>query len=616
MIEERNLHLDNANELKQKYINKLQVLTNTYYNEASSEVIYLEMMAYLSDLMNEYINSIDQRHYYKFAKLLQIPREGAACKVVLAQFSDYKQIYANEEILIDGSVYHLPYDVTLLPVLENLYHDYGSKENEIHMFLEGEYGCYPILNDEFEMKLKFSRTLEMDKIYCLYFDIETTAGRNLNRSRGFHYSEWNFYYQTKFGLSKADIIEDETFDFLYSGCIRFTLHEQMSEPYINLQFENMHYDETPIINSIRINTFPLYQERIYAEVYDYSYDTNIILTKGISLEQIQVLQKDSEDVYHDIDYVIENGEEANRIITDKVKDIRIVYQNRNIDALKIPLLKGVVKEKIQLPKDVYIKSIKLAVKRNNAYQELEVCDYWETRATKPYGCYFDREDNTITFGNGKDYLLLPANSKLLIWEMKVYEKEEQSNVESRNPKVNVIKVLQNYKEEEKITSVISKIANYFDYGNNALYKADYIRIAKSLPMSRFEYLDYIEEKQILLYDCGAAMPESFETYLSKHVNQYSLINREVQIKQVEYINVDVKIKTQDSSFSESEMTEILTAYINNTRYNNVMKLKKALSKMIEISYVEIFINGIEVFRLERDVHELFHLNSLAVSLCI
>lgn len=603
MIEERKLHQDSALEIKQKYVNKLQVLTSTNYSEASSEVIYLEMMVYLSDLMNEYINKIDTRHYFKYAKLLNLDREPVKNQKRLVQFVGKGFVYANEELLHHEYPFHLRQDMYLLPPLKNIYHDYGNSHKNINVFLNMDDGCYPMQNDIFNLKIEFVNNLECEKSYCIYFDIQEVVGRNQTKSRDFHYGEWEFIYNTQFGISTIEITEDETYDFLYSGCIRFILHEPMIDNIIYLRFKTMYYDETPIINQILINTDIIYQMKIYAKIIDY-------LPKNECNHKCEGYQRVSDSTYRKSE-IINGQENINK------KESLLVYQNKDIHLLSYTL-KGVVKETIQLVKDVYIASIRVAVKIKDFYQELEICDYWHDHPTKPYGCYLDKYDNTLTFGNGRDYLLLPANSKLIFWEFIVYHKEpvQLKKMEKKYYELNVLQDLSNFCEEEKLSNLIMKVSDMFKQSDIAISEQDYIEIAKTLPMSRFNFLKYLKNERLLLYDCGVDMPKGFEEYFANYINQFSLMNREIEVKQIVYIDIDVIVKTKDATVTKDNVTKEIEQCLNQMQYDNIEKLKNQICTHLNIFDLTIYNDHKEIIYLQCKEDEYIRINSLEIQLKI
>lgn len=603
MIEERNLHQDSALKIKQKYVNKLQVLTSTNYSEASSEVIYLEMMAYLSDLMNEYINNIDNRHYYKYIKLLNLHREPVKNQKRLVQFVGTGFVYANEELLHNEYPFHLRQDMYLLPPLKNIYHDYGNGYKNINVFLNMNDGRYPLENDVFSLKMEFVNPLECEKEYCIYFGMQEVVDRNQMRSRNFHYGEWELLYTTPFGISVIEIIEDETYDFLFSGCIRFKLHEPMLDNIIYLKFKNMYYDETPIINLISINTDIIYQMKIYAKIIDH-------LPKNECNYKYECYQRVSDSTYQKNE------------ITDKQDNINreesiSVYQNKNIHLLSYTL-KGVAKETIQLIKDAYIASIRVAVKIKDFYQELEVCDYWHDHPTKPYGCYLDKYDNTLTFGNGRDYLILPANSELIFLEFIVYHKEpvQLTTMKKKHYELNVLKEISNFCEEEKLSNLIMKLSDVFKQSDIAISEQDYITIAKTLPMSRFTFLKYLKDERLLLYDCGVAMPKSFEEYFTNYMNQFSLMNREIEVKQIVYINIDVIVKTKDATVTKDNVTKEIEQCLNQMQYDNIEKLKNQICTHLNIFDLTIYNDHKEIIYLQCKEDEYIRINSLEIQLKI
>lgn len=601
MIEEKNLHQDNAQKIKQKYINKLQGLSNITYSEASSEVIYLEMMAYLSDLMNEYCNGIDLRHEYKFAKLLGLNSKPAVNQKRLVQFKGKGTVYATEELLSNVSPFHLQQDMYLLPPLKNIYHDLDGHHKKINVFLNVKDGCYPMPNDHFQLKLEFAEPLECEKIYSIYFDIQENEGRNQQKSRKFHYSEWHLSYLTPFGIGTIEILEDETYDFLFSGCIRFRLHEVMLDTVINLTFQAMYYDKLPIINQILINTDVVQQMKIYAKTW---HD----LSNNIDSE-CYIFKKVKQDRYRKIAFVDIDKTKINE------KDYIVVFQSKEVDAFAYTI-KGVVKEKIQFAKDVYIASIKIAVKIQEDYHELEICDYWQEHPTKLYGCYLDREDNTLTFGNGKDYLLLPANTKLVFWEFIVYQKKPITTtfMKKEDYEMNVLQEISNFCEGESITQVIMKLPDLFKQSYLAITEQDYITIAKSLPMSRFTLLKYLSEEHLLLYDCGVLMPKSFESYFMDYMNQFSLINNEIKVKQVIYIDVDLIVKTKDSTLTANMLTNAIKPYLNQKQYDTIEKLKRAISVDLAIFDLIMYQDQNELVYFQFMENEMIRIKTLTIQL--
>lgn len=257
-------------------------------------ITFVELLAYLKKLQQQSINELDSKSLLKFLAFLDIRRQSAKAASAHLFLSTCEDVYLPKGTSFFA--FDLHFETTKRAFIQNneiiaLGHMnceklivQGYKQNESNRKIN-LFGQHETKRDDFYIILK--KPLPQKKTVSFYFEVEfeNFAKRNpLEKGLPFFPLSnliWEYYGEKEgiLGWHKIESIEDETSDFLYSGCILFCVDGEMKSLAIddNICFQirvrvlHYGYESVPYLKSLYMNVLTLNQQETLCETIKFNY---------------------------------------------------------------------------------------------------------------------------------------------------------------------------------------------------------------------------------------------------------------------------------------------------------------------------------------------------------
>ncbi len=588
----------------------------TNFQESDPGITLVELFSWLKFVQHEYLNRISPGVKTKFLNLLDVfPYTNRGSETLLevsninkdielpirTKWKSRSMVFENlyQQILIKSKILSIVFENPEFPSYEE-YYKLGSKKA---FFLFGK--DIDRKNDKNAVRrftINFDSPLPTDSIINMYFSIYVSKGLERNpigpedKFEDMAHVKWEYYGKQngKEGWHELEIVNDETYNFLFSGIIKMRIKGKslpLEEEYkLRATLESDEYDYPPRIDNILPNVFRVVQNESKCQ--------NVIIRKEDILTNRTIKLLDNLTLYGEseiyfkahsgwvkttvptIKRSISLGETIVELhgIWDKIKAqphneevIMIVSYEKDL-ASKMVLGSGtnISGQNVSIEfKNILMDDLEIMV--SEKIEDEEVFYKWKrvdnlfssSRYDRHY--VLDKEQGTIIFGdhehgmaprkgegNIKICSLRETHGENSNTKEDMIDRAISKNNQLQNCRVRQIKEAVFGRNEESLSHAQARAAEIFSNPQRAVTKEDYERIVRSTPGLTFTNIkvlpNYIPGEEILNQNCvtiavrwnrkvGLTLPPSFEKNIMNHLEKYRLINTQIKIVSPEYIGL-------------------------------------------------------------------------------
>ena len=377
----------------------------------ASDIAYtmLEAGSMLNDMLNYYMESVEERHLEKQQKLLYGEEQKCAphcylpcsCQTLLS--IKKSEIIAHQK----DSVLQAYDPITLYPW--DIMHSYFIYQQEIQCiddFLLASYEGFQIMQVEQGDAFYFAFQHPFLKDHPSAITFEIKSQRETIAREHFFQKEWKWQYYSMHGWQDFDV-EDDTLGFRYHGQVRFQIHKHMEQCinfeerafWIRAVCENVCENHSIVITHIWLNTIHCEQMLTLAHTL-YFNDQEKIFSHD-AYDQFY-LQARTEQGWKNISYKQKQIENGIQFYPSKgYTHYRLIQQKKQLSQMISTLdITGVSSQKI-VTGECYALRISIEDEQGQLQDyPLYTC---ATVNRGPHGAI--RLKDGIRFGNGRDFLI-------------------------------------------------------------------------------------------------------------------------------------------------------------------------------------------------------------------
>ncbi len=342
----------------------------TDFNYHDPGITMLQMLAWLKEMQQYYLDSIGDVHRLKYLKLLNyLPKNAKAATVQFQIGNVSTNLYIPKGTKIDaqGVIFQTDKRVHLLAnaiksvqsCINEKYQDISHVLDTNSSLAEFLFGKKPIANNCFI--LGYNKALPANEINKFYIELAHNGiKRNaVTDTAMIPLAELKWEYWNGTSWEEINVLKDETISLIQSGYIEFCIPSQMAASSEGLYNEELYwikctliksnYDVSPRLESININSVQAEQKNTLSEVLEF--DSNGESTQSFLLDTylcatgtIIVQVKDNRNLWKDIDnFQISDADDmglllvifSDEAIPKGVGNVRVIaisdeYKNQNI----------------------------------------------------------------------------------------------------------------------------------------------------------------------------------------------------------------------------------------------------------------------------------------------
>lgn len=604
----------------------------TDFQEADPGITLTELFAWLKYVQHEYLNRMPEGVKRKFLKLLDVTMHLNKGSETLLEVSDLPENVKipvrtkwesgnmvfeniNSQTLVKSKILSVDFDNPEFPSQEEYYKFDGNRV----FFLFGKDIDRKNYKDAVRrFTINFDSPLPEDSIINLYFSVYNSHGLVRNPIRpgdsfeSMAQVEWE-YYGTEDGVTgwhKAEIIKDNTYNFLFSGIVKIKLcgaSAPLGEQYklrANLIYDE--YDYPPRINNILANVFRVVQNDTKCE--------NTVIKKEDILPDHTVKIYTDTAVYGRSEAYFKKGDGwvKTGAITflSKIKagsltvDLSAVwddikYRAHDEEVVMIVSCSLDFKNKLQLGSGTGMSAQTIKIDSQNILcgdfeimasenvDGTEVFYKWKRVDDFFSSCKYDRHyvldksRNLIIFGS-HDHGAAPrvGTNNIRLCGLR-YTMSKNSNIKegmiksviTKNKALLKARITQitpatGGKSEETTAHASARAADIFSSPGRAVTANDYKNIVKNTPGLMFTNVkilpNYMPGEDVSQQNCvtivvrwnrkiGLTLPKSFEHNIMNQIDKYRLINTKIKVVSPEYVGLIISGEvTVDSFYRESD----------------------------------------------------------------
>lgn len=452
-------------QLLQGAIHKIPFLTNewTDFNRHDPGITTLETYAWLTDMLNYYMNAVGTVHIMKYMKLLgitELPKQAAKVWVCVETEGGKTilpagfPIYAGEKCFIcDSSI-----EIIDNSFSELLYENNGKIE-DLTAFA-GEDGSYAKVfrvgsRETENLYLGFEKALPADEEIKLFVTVREYEERHA-LPENFRLSVLKYSYYNGKEWLPVELKEDNTNGLLRSGVISLQIPSEMQkyEPvngragyYLKVTIMENHYDVTPEIGKIFLNPVKMIQKQELSKRITYQYcATNRCYSIPYYVckqDKIAVGVRDKmEDDSYRMVYTFEPQEKDECVVDYETKQIRFIdgmepaegsfvdvflVKEDMIMNMKIGVTDGCASQEISLfIQEPYEVQLILETEKEGSicYQHWKYVPQLEQASYEDRVFTYNSESNSIQFGDGMHGMVPDTGCVVMVSECSVSDYEE------------------------------------------------------------------------------------------------------------------------------------------------------------------------------------------------
>ncbi|MBQ3093255.1 MAG: baseplate J/gp47 family protein [Clostridia bacterium] len=640
----------------------------TNFQESDPGITLVELFAWLKSVQHEYLNRKSPEVEKKFLKLLDININKNQGSETLLEVTDLDQdinlplrtkwkfnnmIFENiyTQILVKSKILSVEFENPEFNTHEEYYKFDGKKS----FFVFGKEINNINNNNIRRFTINFDSKLPSEYVINLYFSVHTSKGAERNIITDLDNFErmaevkWEYYgiQDNKLGWHELEIIQDSTYNFLFSGIVKIKIPGEIleldGEYKIRASLEYNEYDYPPKINNILTNIFLVKQndtkckniiitkdeispEHIidiysnlglygYTEIY-YKKHNGWKLAKNINITHDKNIGKTSIDLSNIWDElkIYKHDTEVVMIVScekswkDKIilgSGTNISYQTVKIDA-----------------ENILDNSLEIMISENINGEEIfykwEKVDNFFSSSKYDKHYILDKKNNLILFGDHERGMAprIGLNNIKICNLSQTFGRE--SNIKSHmiNSVITENKLLKNCKiiqvqdsrggcDDETLEQAQARAAHIFNDPMRAVTVQDYENIVRKTPGLIFINVrvlpNYMPGEDLQKQNCvtiavrwnrkiGLKLPESFRKNIINHLEKYRLINTKINIIGPEYIGLIITgVITVESSYREQDgfIENEIKDYIKNLNNNmgEVLKFGDLFGMIDRLKYV-------------------------------
>lgn len=635
MIELQNLNNRSLEDILDESKKQIMYLSTqwTDYQEADPGITLVELFSWLKYVQHEYLSRMTDGVKRKFLDLLDVvmyKNRGSETLVEVSGIDDNVTIpirtqwksgsmvfeNLNHQTLINSKILNVVFENPEFPSEEEYYKFDGSRA----FYLFGR--DIDRKNDKNAVRrftVNFDGPIPSDCIINLYFSVYTSHDLKRNPIKSSEKFEkmadvrWEYYGEESgnTGWHEIELINDSTFNFLFSGIIKMRIKGKMlpiNEEYkIRATLVYDEYDYPPRIDGIIPNVFRVCQNYTMCEnaiikksdikvdhtfnlfthtaIYGRSYvyykkhggwvRTNLPTFKSdmkngvLTVDVSEVWNKIKSFGYDDEVFMVVS---CSQDIKDKLclgSGTGMSGQNVKVDAKNVldSDFEIMISEKIE-GEEVF-------------YKWKSVNDFF---SSGKYDKHFvlNKDIGFIAFGDHEHGMAPRIGDKNIMLCSLRYTMGESSNTKEgmissvfsknkalKNARVRQIVPATGGRDAETLEHAQSRAAELFSRPGRAVTKKDYEDIVKKTPGLMFTNVkvlpDYMPGEDVQKQNCvtiavrwnrkvGLTLPQSFEKNIMNQINRYRLLNTKIKIVSPEYIGLIISGEiVVDSSYRESDM---------------------------------------------------------------
>lgn len=418
-------HLDTSSfqEIFQKAVDHWQYKTgNEQIYPSDISYTLLEMMAMLCDMLNYYMEQISPAEKQCYTHLLQAEEKPETVSFPLFLHNQTTQTILKHQLFQVQKGYTTYFleaqkATMITPTkLKAVYYQDGNVHERIDHLLRQREGIFefPLYKQQGELIILISQQLMKDTVHTLYIWCDDTHRNPKGICYSFANVEVSCY--TKQGWKQGIILEDQTWGFLYSGCIRIRLIDDMQQveyeytPVYALRFtlKDAQYDHSPCLMKLQFSTIEAKAQKHISLSYDIwctsHKDNHLHIEDDISNMELLVLKEDmrTSGLYHEVAYEVRHHTTGYDMVIKNHKyplHIRVICTRSHEYETHYH---GVTSQKIHM-KEYSLEYV--MVKTAAGYRHIP-CYQMLEEAPYGYGCWIKEEG--LQFGNGRDFKIMEA----------------------------------------------------------------------------------------------------------------------------------------------------------------------------------------------------------------
>lgn len=250
----------------------------TNYNPSDSGITLLELLAWMQEMQEFYLNRYGEENKQLYLELLGMKPYGLAPAGVMTEvlIDQERKIYPNTGFLTD-SIYYEPEAEGMLGI-EKLQFCYAQKEDGTLLWSSSEeelqygkwmFGEQPRPGNRFYVS--FDQPIPLSCRHVLYLELELPEGLKRNpvpRGKKALFSQFQMEYWDGSGWKPCKVLEDETAGFLQSGCIHWQAEGEMkaleNSYWIRLRLLACDFDLPPRLRQVSTRRIRLLQKETLA----------------------------------------------------------------------------------------------------------------------------------------------------------------------------------------------------------------------------------------------------------------------------------------------------------------------------------------------------------------
>lgn len=619
MIELENLNNQPIEEILEDAKRQILYLSSEWTNHQESDpgITLMELFVWLKWVQHEYLNRISPKVKNKFLQLLDVEYEknkGAKALIQVTGLSKNisvprgthwkagKIVFRNlqRQRLVNSQILSVEFNNPEFKGEEEYYKFDGKKA--FYMFGSQFKKTYEKLDREFT--IKFNKALPRNKNINIYFELY--LGEDLERNPIKHeddfedmaLTEWEYYGIEKgvTGWHKINVVNDDTYKFLFSGVVRFNIKGEMKQYdgvyAIRIKLINQEYDFPPKITGIKLNVFEVTQGDLKCENFilrkkDLYNDNSLIVESHVSIygKHLVYVKKNGGWVQinnfnfeRDIDagriyMTINNLNEIIENYDNNDEVLMVVSYNHDLeDKMILGSGTGTSFQNIEFRKnDILYNSLYLMVSEKNNGEDVfsiwkRVDDFFSSDKYDKH-FIFDEKREKIIFGDhfsgmaprkGENNIRL-CRLQECMGERSNIREHMINSVDTKNQVLKNARIVQltpakGGKDVETMEHAQARAADLFSRCGRAVTMEDYERIVSETPgliLKNIRILpNYKGGKTVTNQNCvtiavrwnnkiGLDLPESYRKNIINQIDKYRLINTEIEVVGPQYIGLVV-----------------------------------------------------------------------------
>ena len=542
----------------------------TNYNTNDTGIAIIELLAWLEQMQIYHLDQIGDKHLKTYLKLLGIiPDDIYPASTIVRCYNVHKDIFLKKGYkFIAGdvdfeSVEPLNIYSGKITKISSCYNDeiilqrqITPKRDLIHFY---PFSKSPKAGYEFIMY--FDKPFVENGVYSFYFSINQSKKRNPPSEYFIPLAQIQVFYNDGQKI-QCKIIKDTTYSFLYSGILKIQIPKDIkntTECKIHICLICHEYEIPPIIEYIDLNSVEVRQYHTIAECSQTQISNSDICYSKTEFGYKQVLNLNYDNA-----------------IWCKLSD--------ELTSNYIAKANGFPNQKIYLGfPDIWKETLKIMISNPEYPEYFEI---WEQKedfySSKPDDRHFifDAEKSMLIFGDGIHGL--PPEGEILLLSAK------QSKGIGGNVKSHMIETKDNTffdctneqdvingKNRESILQCFDRFQFELEQNNCAVTDEDYQTIIKNTPALMIDNVKVVntdaETNKVFIAvkpwssDVCPDLTDSYIKNIKNHVSKYRLIGTDIQILKPEYIDINVYLDVNMSTYHKDYkqfIREKLCEYIN------------------------------------------------------